>query len=34
MELFLFLGGGILLLYLIFKRIEEKKGENFEDREN
>jgi hypothetical protein len=34
MELFILLAGAVLLVYLIFKRIEDKKKENFEDREN
>lgn len=25
---------GILLIYLVFKRIQDKKSENFEDRDN
>jgi len=29
-----FLLAAILLVYLIFKRVEDKKKENFEDREN
>jgi hypothetical protein len=34
MELFILLAAAVLLVYLIFKRIEDKKKENFEDREN
>jgi len=34
MKLILFLGAIALLVYLIFKRIEDKKGEHFEDRDN
>tara|TARA_Y100000389_G_C17445182_1_gene511121 strand:- start:170 stop:274 length:105 start_codon:yes stop_codon:yes gene_type:complete len=34
MELFILLVGALLLVYLIYKRIEEKKKENFEDRDH
>jgi hypothetical protein len=34
MELFILPAAAVLLVYLIFKRIEDKKKENFEDREN
>ena len=34
MELFLLLTGEVVLVFLIFKRLEDKKKENFEDREN
>jgi hypothetical protein len=34
MELFLLLTGAVVLVFLIFKRLEDKKKENFEDREN
>lgn len=32
--LWLLLVGGLILIYLIIKRIEEKRNENFEDRDN
>jgi hypothetical protein len=34
MELFLLLTAAVVLVFLIFKRLEDKKKENFEDREN
>jgi hypothetical protein len=34
MELFLLLTGAVVFVFLIFKRLEDKKKENFEDREN
>jgi hypothetical protein len=34
MELFLLLTGAVVVGLLIFKRLEDKKKENFEDREN
>ena len=34
MELFILLVGALFLVYLIYKRIEEKKKENFEDRDH
>jgi len=34
MELYLLLTGAVVLVFLIFKRLEDKKKENFEDREN
>lgn len=30
----IFAVGAVLIVYLIFKRIKEKKEENFEDRDN
>jgi len=33
LKLFIFFIGAIILVYLLFKRFEEKKNENFEDRE-
>jgi len=34
MEFLLFIGCGVLLIYLMFKRIENEKEEHFEDRDN